>query len=102
MRKLFEDGGVSLRSWSPSVARVQVESDAAGYVVLELGSDINGSIRQPAHCCGVFGHKPSTGLVPLHGHAPPRSSATAADGTVGLGVVGHWRAPLTILRWHSV
>jgi len=61
---------------------------AAGYVALELGSDINGSIRQPAHCCGVFGHKPSTGLVPLHGHAPPRSPPTAADGTVGLGVVG--------------
>jgi len=61
---------------------------AAGYVALELGSDINGSIRQPAHCCGVFGHKPSTGLVPLHGHAPPRASPTAADGTVGLGVVG--------------
>src|SRR5215207_6036667 len=61
---------------------------AAGYVALELGSDLNGSIRQPAHCCGVFGHKPSTGLVPLHGHAPPRSSPTAADGTVGLGAVG--------------
>src|SRR5437016_6139729 len=61
---------------------------AAGYVALELGSDLNGSIRQPAHCCGVFGHKPSTGVVPLHGHAPPRSSPTAADGTVGLGVVG--------------
>jgi amidase len=61
---------------------------AAGYVALELGSDLNGSIRQPAHCCGVFGHKPSTGLVPLHGHAPPRSSPTAADATVGLGVVG--------------
>ena len=56
--------------------------------MLEPDSDINGSIRQPAHCCGVFGHKPSTGLVPLHGHAPPRSSPTAADGTVGLGVVG--------------
>jgi amidase len=61
---------------------------AAGYVALELGSDINGSIRQPAHCCGVFGHKPSTGLVPLHGHAPPRAPSIAADGTVGLGVVG--------------
>src|SRR5215469_7116385 len=61
---------------------------AAGYVALELGSDLNGSIRQPAHCCGVFGHKSSTGLVPLHGHAPPRSSPTAADATVGLGVVG--------------
>jgi len=61
---------------------------AAGYVALELGSDLNGSIRQPAHCCGVFGHKPSTGLIPQHGHGPPRASSTASDATVGLGVVG--------------
>jgi amidase len=61
---------------------------ASGYVALELGSDINGSIRQPAHCCGVFGHKPSTGLVPLHGHVPPRTPSTTADSTVGLGVAG--------------
>jgi amidase len=61
---------------------------ASGYVALELGSDINGSIRQPAHCCGVFGHKPSTGLVPLHGHVPPRAPSTTADSTVGLGVAG--------------
>src|SRR5262249_57784299 len=59
---------------------------ASGYVALELGSDINGSIRQPAHCCGVFGHKPSTGLVPLPGHVPPR--APSADASVGLGTVG--------------
>ena len=61
---------------------------ASGYVALELGSDINGSIRVPAHFCGVFGHKPSTGLVPIHGHVPPRSPSMAADSTVGLGVVG--------------
>jgi amidase len=61
---------------------------AAGYVALELGSDINGSIRQPAHCCGVFGHKPSAGLIPLHGHVPPRAPAEAADGSVGLAAVG--------------
>lgn len=44
---------------------------AAGLTALELGSDIGGSIRAPAHCCGVFGHKPSHGLVPLRGHIPP-------------------------------
>ncbi len=33
---------------------------AAGYGALELASDISGSIRIPAHLCGVFGHKPST------------------------------------------
>ena len=44
---------------------------AAGMVPLEFGSDIGGSIRVPAHFCGVYGHKPSYGLVPLAGHAPP-------------------------------
>jgi amidase len=43
---------------------------AAGLAPLELGSDIGGSIRVPSHCCGVFGHKPSHGLVPQRGHIP--------------------------------
>ena len=50
---------------------------AAGYVPLELGSDISGSLRVPAHFCGVFSHKPSSDLVPQRGHAPPRSPALA-------------------------
>jgi amidase len=44
---------------------------AAGLTGLELGSDIGGSIRNPAHFCGVFGHKPTFGIVPLSGHIPP-------------------------------
>ena len=36
---------------------------AAGLTGLELGSDIGGSIRNPAHYCGVFGHKPTYELV---------------------------------------
>ncbi|HEY9239387.1 MAG TPA: amidase family protein, partial [Burkholderiaceae bacterium] len=38
---------------------------AAGYVALELGTDIGGSIRIPAHFTGVYGHKPTVGLVAL-------------------------------------
>lgn len=44
---------------------------AAGFTPLELGSDIEGSVRFPAHYSGVFGHKPSFGLVPRYGHIPP-------------------------------
>jgi amidase len=44
---------------------------AAGMVPLELGSDIGGSIRVPAHFCGVFGHKPTVKLVPGWGGSPP-------------------------------
>jgi amidase len=43
---------------------------AAGLSALELGSDIGGSIRTPAHFCGIYGHKPSYGIVPMQGHIP--------------------------------
>ncbi len=48
---------------------------AAGFTPLELGSDIGGSIRIPAHYCGVWGHKPSYGIVPSRGHIPPMPGA---------------------------
>ena len=44
---------------------------AAGLGFLEIGSDIAGSIRIPAHFCGVYGHKPTWGVVPMRGHIPP-------------------------------
>ena len=44
---------------------------AAGLTGLEMGSDIGGSIRNPAHFCGVFGHKPTFKIVPFMGHIPP-------------------------------
>ncbi|HEX4713088.1 amidase family protein [Phenylobacterium sp.] len=58
---------------------------AAGMIPLELGSDIGGSIRMPAHFCGVYGHKPSYNLVPLRGHEPPYVPEGAG---VVLAVVG--------------
>jgi amidase len=44
---------------------------AAGYGPLSLGSDIGGSLRSPAHFCGVYAHKPTYALVPSRGHTPP-------------------------------
>jgi len=46
---------------------------AAGLSPLGLGSDLGSSIRQPAAWCGVFGMKPSRGLVSSAGHAGPSS-----------------------------
>jgi amidase len=43
---------------------------AAGLGSLTVGSDLAGSIRIPAHFCGVYGHKPSLGLVSLEGLQP--------------------------------
>ncbi|ROO31157.1 amidase [Salinisphaera japonica] len=43
---------------------------AAGITPIELGSDLAGSIRTPSAWCGIYGHKPSYGLVPMRGHIP--------------------------------
>jgi len=46
---------------------------AAGFGPLSFGSDIGGSLRMPAHFCGVYAHKPTLGLVPFRGYGPPQS-----------------------------
>ena len=58
---------------------------AAGLTSLELGSDIGGSVRNPAHYCGIYGHKPSSGIIPTRGHIPPPPGALSP---VDLAVVG--------------
>jgi amidase len=54
---------------------------ATGMTALELGSDIGASIRNPAHYCGVFGHKPTYGVIPYRGHLMP-GSVSISDITV--------------------
>ena len=95
--------GPSCNPWDPGVtvggssggAAVAV---ASGMVPLAHGTDLGGSIRIPAACCGVFGFKPSVGLNPLGPHweeiasgldsdhvlsRSVRDSAAALDATAG-------------------
>jgi len=44
---------------------------AAGFGALSMGSDIGGSLRSPAHYCGIYAHKPTFAVVPSRGHTPP-------------------------------
>ena len=59
---------------------------AAGFGALGLGSDLGGSLRVPAHFCGVFAHKPSLGLIPERGHTPPAIVPVPRDSD--LAVIG--------------
>ena len=52
---------------------------AAGLTGIETGSDIGGSIRNPAHFCGVFGHKATYELLWMRGHAPPGDNRASSD-----------------------
>ena len=56
---------------------------AAGLTALEVGSDIASSIRNPAHFCGVYGHKPTFGICPTRGHSLPGRRAPDDINVVG-------------------
>jgi amidase len=65
--------GTTNNPWDP--ARVPGGSSggaaaavASGLTSFELGTDIGGSVRIPAHCCGVFGLKTTYGVVPQRGY----------------------------------
>jgi len=57
---------------------------AAGFVPLELGSDIGGSLRAPAHFCGVFAHKTSLDLIPQRGSGPPEAPPIPSVGDMSV------------------
>jgi amidase len=66
---------------------------SAGMTFLEYGSDLVGSIRIPASFCGVYGLKPSVGIIPLTGFQPPGPPPPPSDMTYMSAVGPLGRSP---------
>lgn len=67
--------GVTVNPWDPQRTPGGSSGGAAaaaalGMGTLHLATDGGGSIRMPAGFCGLFGHKPTFGVVPVHPHSP--------------------------------
>lgn len=61
---------------------------AAGFVALELGTDLAGSLRVPAVFCGIFAHKPSFDLMPMRGMTPPGAPDLSVASPIDFAVAG--------------
>lgn len=79
---------------------------AAGGSPFDIGSDTGGSIRLPAHFCGVAGIRPTSGRVPRTGHTPLPAGPTNA--LTQIGPIARWVEDLVLILpiiagvdWHD-
>ena len=72
---------------------------ASGFGALSIGSDLAGSLRTPAHFCGVHAHKPSLGLAATRGMVAPQAPPLPADFDLAVvGPMARSARDLTLLR----
>jgi amidase len=109
--------GLTLNPWNPAVTAGgssggEASAIAAGMSPIGLGNDIGGSLRNPAHCCGIASLKPTVGVIPMATSVPPEDMGLSsqlmvvegpmarevADVRAGLDILAgrHWRDPRSV------
>ncbi|MCU1360546.1 MAG: putative amidase [Ilumatobacteraceae bacterium] len=84
----------------------EASSLASGMSPIGLGNDIGGSLRNPAHCCGIASIKPSTGVVPGASELPPDNASImfqlmAVEGVMARSVADVRAGLLTVAGPHA-
>ena len=102
--------GLTRNPWNPNVTAGgssggEGSALASGMSPLGLGNDIGGSLRNPAHCCGIASIKPTTGVVPIATVIPPEDALLSGQVMLAEGPmarhVGDVRAALTAIAGWS-
>jgi amidase len=109
--------GLTRNPWNPDVTAGgssggEASALASGMSPIGLGNDIGGSLRNPAHCCGVSSLKPTVGVIPMATSVPPEDlglssqlmlvegpmARQVADVRAGLEILAgrDWRDPRSV------
>lgn len=94
--------GTTVNPWSSALTPGGSSGGAAAAVAcgmssFELGTDIGGSVRVPAAFCGIYGHKPSFGVIPTLGYLDEPNGGTTEGDVNTFGPMARSAADLRLL-----